>query len=483
MRAHVLDEPELEFGAGGRHIDPRFGIATFGPVDAGTEGAPTQIRVGLVGPQMAVEGIRSWLQRAREPITAKPPRYPGQATLFPAFPGFDPEHTFRSVLALEERNMRVVPHSTVVSLPGLDAGAAVQLAVDAYMTEISWLAESNSCDVIVCARPPELDAMESEDGTQEARRPRSHRGPRPIKPDFHDQLKAAALAVAPPLQVMRPDTWDADYRAPKGVTARRVQDEATRAWNLHTALYLKAGGAPWRLTRSFSDLPSCFLGVSFYRSVDNTQVHTSVAHLFNERGEGVVVRGGPAATTKDDKRPFLPEEDAHELLSSALIAYRAEHGNFPARLVVHKTSRFTDSERAGFKSASEAHQVGQLELIWIHENDVIRLFRPGVHPPLRGTLLNVARDRHVLYTRGSINFYETYPGMYVPDPISIRPVEVHHRPELLAEELLALTKLNWNHSQLDGRLPITLRASRKVGDVLRHVTAGSSVARRYHYYM
>lgn len=483
MRAHVLEEPELEFGSGGRHIDPRFGIATFGPVDAGTDGSPTRIRVGVIGPQPAVEGIRSWLQRAREPINAKAPRYPGQATLFPAFPGFDTEHSFRSVLALEERNMRVVPQSTISSLPALDPATAVQRAVDAYLTEILWLAESNSCDVIVCARPPELDAIEP--GNDESQKTHSRRryGPRPIKPDFHDQLKASALIVAPPLQVMRPETWDAEYRPPIGVAARRVQDEATRAWNLHTALYLKAGGAPWRLIRSFSDLPSCFIGVSFFRSTDNTHVHTSVAQLFNERGEGVVVRGGPAATTKDDKRPFLPEEDAYNLMSSALVAYRSEHGNFPARLVVHKTSRFTDSEQAGFRAAADAHHVGQLELIWIHESDVIRLFRPGAHPPLRGTLLNVARDRHVLYTRGSINFYETYPGMYVPDPITIRPVEAHHRPELLAEELLALTKLNWNHSQLDGRLPITLRASRKVGDVLRHVTADNAVARRYHYYM
>ena len=52
-----------------------------------------------------------------------------------------------------------------------------------------------------------------------------------------------------------------------------------------------------------------------------------------------------------------------------------------------------------------------------------------------------------------------------------------------AEEMLALTKLNWNHSQLDGRLPITLRASRKVGEILRHVPQDGTVARRYHYYM
>src|SRR4051794_31795217 len=125
MRAHVLDEPELEFGAGRRHIDPRFGIASYGPVDAGTDAAPTSIRVAIVGPEAAVEGIRSWLQRAREPINAKPPRYPGQATLFPSFSGFDHDHSFRSVLAMEERNMRTVSHREVVSFANLPPAEAV----------------------------------------------------------------------------------------------------------------------------------------------------------------------------------------------------------------------------------------------------------------------------------------------------------------------------------------------------------------------
>ena len=82
-----------------------------------------------------------------------------------------------------------------------------------------------------------------------------------------------------------------------------------------------------------------------------------------------------------------------------------------------------------------------------------------------------------------MDFYETYPGMYVPDPLTLRPVAPQHQPDVLAAEMLGLTKLNWNQSQLDGRLPITLGASRKVGSILRHVGSSAAVARRYHYYM
>lgn len=50
MRADVLPEPELEFGGGNHHIDPKFGVTSYGPADLHLADAPRAIRVGLVGP-------------------------------------------------------------------------------------------------------------------------------------------------------------------------------------------------------------------------------------------------------------------------------------------------------------------------------------------------------------------------------------------------------------------------------------------------
>lgn len=47
-----------------------------------------------------------------------------------------------------------------------------------------------------------------------------------------------------------------------------------------------------------------------------------------------------------------------------------------------------------------------------------------------------------------------------------RLVETESSPEHLAEELLALTKMNWNQTQLDARMPITLRTADRVGEIL-----------------
>ncbi len=49
MNLSFFQEPELEFGNGGTHVDIRYGMMRYGPLDLGTTTAPSQLRVGLVG--------------------------------------------------------------------------------------------------------------------------------------------------------------------------------------------------------------------------------------------------------------------------------------------------------------------------------------------------------------------------------------------------------------------------------------------------
>ena len=87
---------------------------------------------------------------------------------------------------------------------------------------------------------------------------------------FMTFLRADGMSLGVPLQMVRPSTYTGQ-RARKNNrrgSSAPLQDEATRAWNLHTALYYKAGGVPWRLLRSSTDLATCFVGVSFYKLED-----------------------------------------------------------------------------------------------------------------------------------------------------------------------------------------------------------------------
>src|SRR5215472_8121120 len=80
MRAELLVEPELEFGAG-RHVDIRFGLKNHGPVTFDDRTAPKQINVGLVGTAQTIEGVKDWLAPCRNGVLAKPSKKPN---LFPA---------------------------------------------------------------------------------------------------------------------------------------------------------------------------------------------------------------------------------------------------------------------------------------------------------------------------------------------------------------------------------------------------------------
>jgi hypothetical protein len=88
-----------------------------------------------------------------------------------------------------------------------------------------------------------------------------------------------------------------------------------------------------------------------------------------------------------------------------------------------------------------------------------------------------------VYTRGSVPFFETYPGMYVPRPLRANVAYSDRTVRFLSQEILALTKLNWNSTQFDGGEPVTIQAARDVGTVLRFCGPDDVVAARYSFYM
>ncbi|MGX1818059.1 hypothetical protein ACWIGD_30090 [Streptomyces albidoflavus] len=181
--------------------------------------------------------------------------------------------------------------------------------------------------------------------------------------------------------------------------------------------------------------------------------------MFNERGDGVVVRGGTAQISKSDRQPHLTLADARQLLLDALAEYRTTHGHQPARIVVHKTSNFTTGEIDGFHEAADLRDIDHVDLLWIQRRGAPHLHRTGQLPPLRGTSVQLDHRSLLRYTCGSVPYFRTYPGLYVPQPLLIRPAT--HGTDLLTAgaEILALTKMNWNNAQLDERDPLTLRTA------------------------
>jgi len=297
-------------------------------------------------------------------------------------------------------------------------------------------------------------------------------------------LKAKSLSLGRPLQLARPQTFGTKIPSlQKDVSARAGnQDDATRAWNFFSALYYKAGGFPWRIPRIETDYSTCFIGIAFLQNPEKTQMHTSIAQVFNERGHGVAIKGREAKISEGDLQPHIAADDVSDLVTRCIKAFRDEHKTNSSRVVVHKTSNFDDGEGAAFQAAIETERIGIYDLITLDKSR-IRLYREGYYPPLRGTWVTLDPQSHILYMRGSVAFYEEYPGMYVPQSLLVKLFHTEAQHTDTMRDILLLSKLNWNNIQIDTILPITISAAQTVGGILRWVETLAPFQREYHYFM
>lgn len=490
MKTEVIAEPELEFGGGGTHIDIRFGLRDYGPLDITEPDAPKNIAVALVGTNETIEAAHSWLEKCGSGIGAKKTR---RAHLFPAFPGFGDQKNLAG-LTITDRLIRAISKREIDALAARKRTAPlVREAAELFVSEMRHVTEQAKPSVVICLPPANL--MTTLD--PEPLGPRRHRRFVPASleasedevvvppPDFHDVLKAEGMTLPAPIQMMRAETYDPAKPRKQRTRGDRIaplQDEATRVWNLYTALYYKAGGTPWRVRRVSTELTTCYVGVSFYKTKEGDRLMTSMAQVFNELGDGVVVRGGPARIEKDDRQPHMTNEASADLLRQALSTYRAEHHTLPARLVVHKTSSFNAGELDGFAAAAKEANIEWVDLVSVRKSRT-RLFRAASLPPLRGTFMSLDEKTHLLYTRGTVDFFETYPGLYVPRALEFHCDSVESTPTALATEMLALSKMDWNNTQFDRGEPVTIRVARHVGNILRQITPSGTVQPRYSYFM
>ena len=477
-----VPEPELEFGDSGRHVDPRYGLMTYGPLQPKPG---DHVRIGVIGTTETVEGFAGYIDRAMIGIDGDNPHL---GNLHPGFPGMGNSNPFRCRFEVPKEACRTVLTKDIKEIVGIRKhDEAVHKGVDLLINQARSLLESSARpEVIVVALPKpllekvvnasvaSLDEVDDVDGD----------GQSAVELNFRDLFKAKALSLNVPTQIAWPSVWDDKFKMShklKG-TDRRVQDAATRAWNLLNALFYKAGRAPWRLPKPEENgWATSYLGIGFYRDLDGHRLWTSTAQMFDERGKGLILRGARARTDRPGKHPYLAREDAYDLVKRSLDQYFLTHRQMPARLVILKTSRFEAGEAEGFAAAIEEMRVSMCDMLWVSEGAHTMLMREGDYPPLRGSFVELGKTG-ILYTRGSVPYYGTYPGARVPHPLHLRPHECETPLATLAEEVLALTKMNWNSTQFDQGLPIPIRAAREVGRVLRYVSYADRDQPDYRWY-
>lgn len=289
---------------------------------------------------------------------------------------------------------------------------------------------------------------------------------------FRRGLKAECMDVLPTQLI-----WHRTLAGTRG-----VQDLATRAWNLSTALLYKARIIPWRLADVMEG--SCFVGLSFYHEDEARSpfLRTSVAQAFTERGEGFVLRGDTLEwdeRKEKEKAPHLKREEAKRILERVIAVYEKQVGSKPRKVVLHKSSRYTDDERAGFEEALSG--VAHYGLLTITRRGIFCL-RPGYKAVLRGTTIDFGGKTGLVYTTGYAPFLRCYSGFRIPQPLEISENWGSLTFRDCAEDILRLTKLNWNTSAFGTHDPITLAFSKRVGEILK-MAGNKEPAEHYRYYM
>lgn len=493
-----LVEPMLQFGDGKEAQTPKEGLLLGGPYDLRFGAAHrSEVRVGLVGPKDAVQGMRHFLRRVTDGLPAKDG---GNPALFPSYPGF--KTIFRADLVRTARWDVTFAEGNLDAVLKKEPRVAFIETVDLYASAIDQLAARDvSPDVVICCLPKDLRKRIGLIETAAAsatrgRQRRSGRGaiqgtlfdsigpggepmsleaaadPQPedlLTRNFRSALKARAMEAGKPMQIATEALWR---------DARGSEDPATRAWNFTVALFYKAGGVPWRADMRVDD--ACFVGISFHhlRTQSEHVMYSSLAQAFSSDGEGFALRGESVPYDEETHQPFLTHEKARSLMATVLQAYRNRAGRDPVRVVVHKTTLFTDEERAGIDEALAS--VPSTHLITVRSNHDFRLVRHGTYPPHRGALCRVA-DTTFLYTVGYQPQHLTYPGPHVPVPIEI--VTDVNDVEAVADDLLCLTKMNWNSARSAAALPVTLSFARKVGAIISEVPPGVDHHPSFRYYM
>ncbi len=486
-----LEPPSLQFGGAGGHSDPKIGLDHAGPFDL-RFGAARQghMNIGIIGLGDGIAATKRWLERCqtRIPVLGEP------SLLRKPFPGF--ESVFRTSIHLSD--------SWCISVGG-QAGQSgglehalgednpfkrFQKIVDLYAQAHKRLAsrEANRPDVVLVALPDEVlkrsRTVERGLSSEEKKKVKEIEKSRTarqmdlfdalqdveqteddfLKRDLRHALKARALANRLPIQIV---TSSLLYDNASN------QDAATRAWNFSVSLYYKAGGVPWRLPSSGPE--TCFVGITFhhFRTVQRHIVQSTLAQAFSSEGEGFAIRGQGVPAEPDQSRNLhLSEDQAFDLGTSILREYQLRTGGTPLRLVVHKTSFYDDREKAGFSKA--LRDVPIVELVTLVPSN-FRLMRFGVYPPKVGTLCTVNDERDYLFTSGFMPELGTYPGPHVPQPFEVRRAGDGDQVSA-AQDVLNLTRMNWNTADIRGKWPVTLSFARRVGGILDEYTEAADEA-------
>lgn len=477
----VLSEPLIEFRYRQGLIDPRDGLTAFGPYDADLPSHPQNVSLGVVATPTGVAEFSAWQAALNGPIEPEPSLDP---RLWPLFPGF--EAAFHSSWpTAPTRVQEIDAQALTAEMAQKDGNKRAAAVVEMYLEGIRRIHKSGDpIDVVVCVVPdvvwqlcrPLSRVPRGEGYVPSAAVRRQREAGQPdlfdkFEPDiytysvdFRRQLKARCMEYGIPIQIIRESTLRIGGQPAFG--ERQLTPLSDRAWNLSTALYYKAGGKPWRLTTAREGV--CYIGIAYRRKDPsaNSSSACCAAQMFLDSGDGIVFMGEYGPWYSPQRNQFhLTAASAKGLLEGVLKTYQDLEGKQLKEIFLHSRSGIGFDEFAGFREACPdgVKLVGVRVRRWAGG---FRLYREGTRPVLRGTYWKLTDRSACLWGSGFKPRLATYDGSETPWPLKIDVQHGEADIELVARDILGLTKLNYNACRLGEGVPITVGFSDAVGEIL-----------------
>ncbi|NRG17616.1 hypothetical protein HPQ64_07945 [Rhizobiales bacterium] len=505
-----IDEPQLEFGHGQVLDHPKDGLYLYGPNRVPKR---HEISVGLVATKAGEELFRNWLSKAQSQVRV-PKRKKREKSFRPHlsdFPGLFEAYGISvdaDDLTVYNLNTSEIEDRTVIE----NHHEAVARTVDLFLEPIEnhLKNEEKTIDVWVFSVPETVfDRCRVEaSGRRNIQltpgafsRKQKAKADLPLLanvidtkseavfedvPDFHRQIKARLLKIGQPCQLVRETTLAPDkFLNRAGNPIRGVQDPATIAWNLATALFYKSQEyPPWKIAEMREGV--CYIGLVFKLLPNHPDNHACcAAQMFLSEGDGVVFRGANGPWMTERKEFHLSKEAARKLIDQVLKTYRSKFGSNPKELFIHGRTKFTDEEWEAFsESAPEETNIVAIRIKSTHGET--KFYRDGDYPTIRGTALLLGLKDAYLWTSGYVPRIDTYLGPETPNPLFITVLRASSElPDIstVLHDVMRLTKINFNSASYNDGLPVTIRFADKVGEVLVMGSAKDAERQPFKFYI
>ncbi len=285
--------------------------------------------------------------------------------------------------------------------------------------------------------------------------------------DLHDHVKAFAIQKGVPTQFIEEDTLD------NAGQANRIH------WWLSLSMYSKSMRTPWVLQNLDANSAFAGIGYSVDSSEDEDHIVMGCSHIYNSRGEGLRYRLAKVdRPVYRDKKPHLSYADAYQFGLSTVQLFVEASSKMPERVVIHKRTFYTDEEKRGILDGLKS--IPYVDLIEINMEDDLRFIasinredglKVDAYPVNRGICVQINSHTGLLFTHGTTPS-ATRPGAKdfmggrgIPAPLVIKK---HYGPsslETIANEILSLTKMNWNSASLYSKLPATIQSSNDIARI------------------